>query len=282
MTSSNTSGSETMNNGKSNFWSLIVIGAIILISVTYAAVTIHCPNSVQSYILHVLLSLGAGFLGACIPGKITIRTAGKNMFGGVACFFLVFTVNPTQYFAQTADCDFKTVTLIVVVHGEKGIQDILLRSQGQVMLDILPDAERSSGARRSEPINYEGQALFEGIPVGSKVKCSVEFSEQYHVVKPDTTYTVYPQSKIFLKVALAGLDKISGRVFYLGNPLSETRVLLSDLVAKTDSNGFYKIIIPKNYQQKQQTLTFIKSGYPTKKIEAYPETCSPCDVDLGN
>jgi hypothetical protein len=53
--------------------------------------------------------------------------------------------------------------LTVFVHGEGGLQDLVLRNSGDVLLDL-------NGDRRRQPIGAEGQAYFQRSRQPSKVK----------------------------------------------------------------------------------------------------------------
>ena len=185
------------------------------------------------------------------------------------CFF----TNPIGQFKPDL-CDPKT-SVTVFVHGKKGKQDLILRQQGYVIMNIKDEMKKVS-------INENGQAFFQNLGVGEGVHLNIDFSEPYKSLYPDSTYIIQPNGDIYLAVALEGLNKVHGKVLFDDSPLAGVTVNLptkdSNFLVTTSVTGDFSIDIPEKMQTKTYKVWFIKDGYKAKSYNAYPETGQPMMV----
>lgn len=145
----------------------------------------------------VLLPLGlavAGFLFGALRSFAFYRS---NALGGVlelggpvVVFGLVvlggFLLVPPQ----------ESFSVTVFVHGEGGVQNVPLRGEGYVLLDLGPD-------RRSEAIAGKGEAHFSGIPArfrGQEVPIGLE-ADGFSPADPNTRQRLGEES-LYLAVKL--------------------------------------------------------------------------------
>ncbi|MBK9014712.1 MAG: hypothetical protein IPM82_11890 [Saprospiraceae bacterium] len=165
------------------------------------------------------------------------------------------------------------MNLTVFVHGKGGPQDMVLRKQGYVLMDVR------GGERKKSSINDNGEAYFQNLRLGDTVRLSVDFSERYEATHPDSLYVIHEDGRIYLEVALQGLDRIYGTVIWKENPLPGVFVSIgSTLVDTTDNNGAYEIHIPEAQQRKEQEVKFVKSGFKMQLKKALPQTLEPLNV----
>jgi hypothetical protein len=156
----------------------------------------------------------------------------------------------------------------VFVHGEKGKQDIILQ-KGSVILDV-------KGIRVESQINENGQAFFQNLHVGDQIRLDIKFSEHYRAIFPDSVYTIEADRPIYLEVALPGIDKVKGTVFYKDLPLDDVLIKLDTLIATTDKTGGFVIYIPEELQKNNgYSVFFMKEGFESKVVSAFPQTGEP-------
>ena len=174
-----------------------------------------------------------------------------------------------------ADAPF---ALTVFVHGKSGRQDMVLRQQGEVVIDF------PGGERRSAPIRENGEAFFQSLPPsfqGEKVRLNVDFSEPYKSLFPDSLYVLLPGEQIYLPVALLGLDKIAGTVIWKNAPLPDVAVSIGAAVSDTtDASGSYELHIPEAAQKKEQEVRFFKPGFKMLLKSKFPQDGEPLNVAM--
>jgi hypothetical protein len=145
--------------------------------------------------------------------------------------------------------------LTVYVHGKAGPQELVLRGQGSVMLDL-------GGDRRSEPIGEKGQAIFPEIPAnfrGQIVKISLDDFE-YELADPDPRRRLDGTS-LYLPVRKKPTH-FAGRVQdEEGNPVAGATVSIADLSATTNAIGRFDILITSDRRQEELPFQAIANGY---------------------
>ena len=108
----------------------------------------------------------------------------------------------------------ESLMLTVLVHGPAGKDDLILRDQGEVMLDI-------GDARYHQPINHEGEATFKAIPglyIGDTAFLSLDHPQPYKATHPKTSYRLGKGNRLYLEVKLTGLTAYSA--MYANTPPS--------------------------------------------------------------
>lgn len=186
-----------------------------------------------------------------------------SIIGGVSVPLCLIFFDPISMYNQAHD--HQRVGITVFVHGKKSKMDMVLQQNGYVLMERYGD-------RTTKPISENGDAHFENLLLGDKVRLDIKFSEPYHAVYKDSVYTIDQSGKIYLLVALEGIDEISGMVLYKDNPLPGVIVETGDLKDTTNEIGQFKIKIPELLQTKKYEVWFIKKGFKTKRVPAYPQT----------
>lgn len=155
--------------------------------------------------------------------------------------------------------DVAGLNFTVFVHGPEGIDDLILKNQGKVVLDLKSD-------RKVASINEKGEATFKGIPTyfnNKRVKIFIEHSQPYRPAFLDSLYMISNGEAINLQVKLYNTDNLYGNVIdsQTGKGVDSVRVSIRDAHAFTDNHGYYQLEIPLKYQKKFQNVRFEKAGY---------------------
>jgi hypothetical protein len=164
--------------------------------------------------------------------------------------------------------DTSTFALTVYVHGNKSKQDIVLKNQGEVMIDL--EAERLK-----KKIGEDGNAYFPSIPAefhNQHVPITI-IAEGFELAKPETKYLLTGKS-IYLEITRDdSLAKVFGTVQdEKGKLLGNVLIRIGELQTKTREDGYFKLEIPLDQQQDQQTLVASKDGYHVWENFIYPST----------
>jgi len=199
-----------------------------------------------------------------------------GILGGIAEFS---GISLTDIFTGSGTDDTFTVT--VFVHGKKGIDDRILKNQGQVILGLRTNEMPSS-------INEKGEATFKEIPMsfkGKSVPIRIEHPQPYRATQPDSLYRLEPNAAIYLEVALEGTNRIFGKVmdFETEQWLDSVRVSVEDIATYTDQYGWFELFIPEDRQRKFQRVSFYKRGYQIEDLDSIPvHTQQQIDISLKN
>jgi hypothetical protein len=129
-------------------------------------------------------------------------------------------------------------SVTVYVHGEQGVQGIVLRNSGHVVMDLGPD-------RRSEAIGEKGEAHFAGIPSsfrGQEVPVWVESED----IEPGPAIKQRLEgSSLYVTVRPRAL-RISGHVQDEGRmPVAGAAIQVADITAKTDASGYFSLDVSR-------------------------------------
>jgi hypothetical protein len=152
-------------------------------------------------------------------------------------------------------------TVTIKVHGLKGVNDVVLGGHGEVQLVL-------KGHEISSKINESGLAIFHNIPFEYK-NLNVPIAlinvgdESYQLLNVNNTVQLKPDSVIFLKIKLIGIDTVKGSVFdnETSHPIKGAIVTVAQISDTTDNNGNYCIPIPIQKQAKRLDIKAIKLGY---------------------
>lgn len=185
---------------------------------------------------------------------------------------LVFTISIYSIYLYDKGGMDNSYQVTVLVHGEKGKDDLILPNRGKVKL-IYGDANVV------ETINNKGEATFKQVPAAffqENATVEILFSdpdgEPYRAAHPDSLYKLSKNKYISLEVKLSGLNSIRGvvRDFETGDPVDSVRI--SILGSETFSNryGEYLLEIPKEQQRKFQTVRAFKENYIPYEVADVP------------
>lgn len=237
------------------------------------AALFNCPTEAQYVVLRGATALTFGGLGSFFLGSLKLNFKGIEAGGALAFAVIGFLWNPAEGFVGK-NCN-EPFSVTVFVHGKGGRQDMILRQQGEVLMDL-------AGERRSELIRENGQAFFQNLPPsyqGKQVSLNVDFSEPYKSIYPDSLFPLKPGEQIYLPVALQGLDRIFGTVIWKEKPLPGVVVSIGNALSDTtDANGAYELRIPEAQQHKEQEVKFVKTGYKLLMKKALPQVQEPLNV----
>jgi hypothetical protein len=253
-----------------------ITGFSLLAITLLIVLLIKCPTQMQYFIIYALVGIGMALVLAKSAGRARFSVKLWNwcvgLGGGVALPFILFFTNPVGKF-KPDNCSSKQ-SVTVFVHGKKGKQDMILRQQGYVVMDI-------GAERKKATINENGEAYFQNLQVGDNVRLNIDFSEPYKSIYPDSVYNIDEEGRIYLPVALEGIEKVKGIVLYDDKPLEGVTVRIDmseSLSATTDVAGNFVIPIPDSLQNKKYTVWFIKTGFKAISKDAYPQTGIPLSV----
>lgn len=155
-------------------------------------------------------------------------------------------------------------SLTVFVHGAAGPQDVVLRRQGSVMLDL-------GGERRNEPIGDKGQAIFSEVPAsfkGKKVNVALD-AEGYELAEPES------QRKLVGASLYLAVRKKAGRILGLvrdeaGVPRGGATITVAGLTTRSDRAGNFAITIPGDLLKGELSLQVVADGYPPWRETVVP------------
>jgi hypothetical protein len=246
-----------------------LLGLLLILLTALITLLIQCPSNSQVLSLYILFGTGIGlvFVKSVERSAFFYRLADIRfkLGGAVAFIFLLIWYNPIERYKANS-CN--ALSVAVFVHGKKGKQDLILRQQGDVIMDV-------NGERKRHSIDENGQATFQNLHVGDEVRLSIDFSEPYHSLSPDSVYRITTDGRIYMAVALQGIDRVKGKVLTGDYALPGVSVQIDTLHTLTDSSGFFMLIIPEALQASQYQVWFSKQGYHTVSINAFPQTGLP-------
>lgn len=170
-------------------------------------------------------------------------------------------------------------TLTVLVHGKEGKDDLILKDQGKVIMDI--------GISRPEAsINDKGEATFKELPsgyIGKRALISIKHPQPYFPVDRNREYELKEDKSIYLEVELKGINKVQGRVIDFENeqPLDNVRISYKGIATQSDGYGWYELNIPPEMQAKFIKMNFYKEGYKLESIDSIaPHTQQEVEISL--
>jgi hypothetical protein len=145
--------------------------------------------------------------------------------------------------------------LTVYVHGLSGRQDIVLRGQGHVLLDI-------GGLRRTAAIGENGEAVFPEIPANfrrKEINIGLD-ADGYELANPNNEIRLDGTS-VYLKVRKKP-GAIAGRVQdETGKPLVGVSITVAGITTLSDATGNFGLEIPGDKIQPSLTLKAVASEY---------------------
>jgi len=246
----------------------IWIGVGLLIAIILLVLLIPCPSKSQYLVFRIVIALAAAGIATVIPGVIDVKIPnGITAGGAIAIFALIYFFDPASTVAENK-CVEETFALTVFVHGPQGKEDKILRGQGEVCVYLNSNPEKVK-------IDEDGKAIFTEISptfLNSKVRITVQHPQPYQSTHPDSLYLLQPNGVIYLETALNNIDRIFGRVTDATNddPLDSVKVIIKDVYTFSNTDGWFQMEVPKQWQSKFQRVSFSKKGYARQDIDSIP------------
>jgi hypothetical protein len=188
---------------------------------------------------------------------VTMSALG-TAFGGV------LIKNNWGYWKPTQARSEEDLTVTVLVHGEAGPHDLLLRNVGVVWMTLGSD-------RRQESIGDKGQADFKNVPAsfrGQEVPISIE-AQGFEMVRPSERYRLSGAS-IDVTVRRRAA-RFAGRVQdKAGKPISDAVVSVAGMSVTTDIAGHFELTVPGDRLRPGLSLQVDAAGYATSQTEITP------------
>jgi hypothetical protein len=158
--------------------------------------------------------------------------------------------------------------IIVFVHDEGGIHELIPKDSGEVCMELGPEVRR-------QEIGPNGSVYFTNIPPiyrGQPVQVWVD-SKQFESVNQEQRQPLKGDS-IQLAVGKK-VGKISGRVQDAGDdgaPIPNAKLNLDGLPGTTDSGGHFEFVIPGDRLRLQMEIEITANGYELARYTVVPNS----------
>lgn len=266
LTEDNSQGINPNNNYNKT---LLLLGTFFILLVFLTTLFLPCPNDLQYTTFRTILSIGAAGVAAVIPGFFEFKY--KNIIrsgGAIGVFALVYLLNPALA-GSVNNCASQNYSIILIPTQKKLIYDSDFHStlSMQIGNDII-----------SKEIDNNGIVDFKNIPASQKNKehridlnlkgwqfvkskskrlsITVEGSESSIEIEPDNSL-----SKLFGQVK----DEEDNFLEDVTINIKSGKVLV-----QTDNKGRFDMIIPFEFQDKEQQLMVYKEGFEMWRRKVYP------------
>jgi hypothetical protein len=246
-----------------------VIGTVLLLFFILKADDLIAQGISEKVFYVLLLPLGlsaSAFLFGAMRSYAHYK--GKQLggileLGGPVVLFIIVVAGGFKLVPDTS-----SFSLTVYVHGSQGRQDMALRNEGKVIIDLGND-------RRIKDIGSQGEVHFSGIPArfrNQQVSVTID-AQGFEVVDSNKLYRLN-SSPLYVAVKRDdSLSRVSGIVRdeeYL--PLKDVTIRIGSVKTTTNEDGYFTLTIPLEQQKPQQTLTAFRQGYELWEEFVYPET----------
>lgn len=247
----------------------LAIGIFLILLTAFFVFQFPCPSVSIAWWIRLMSAAGIAAFVYYMSGTIEASLSqGIKGTGSLILLVILYLLNPIGGILGQ-DCILE-VPVTVFVLDEK--EDLALRQKGHVLMDYR-------GERKRKEIGENGEAFFSNLSIGEKVRLSIDFSEPYKPLRPDSLYTIDKTGKIYLHVTLQHLDRIFGKVLFKDQPLPDVTIAIGTALRDTtDALGYYDLTIPLAFQRKEQEVMFYKKGFKTLTKRAYPQTNDPLNV----
>jgi hypothetical protein len=98
-------------------------------------------------------------------------------------------------------------------------------------------------------------------------------------------YAIRPDESIYIDIKSDGLDTIKGFIEDVKyRPIANVMIMTEGITSKSDSNGYFLVVIPLEKQKRRVTMSFFKPGYSTEirsEIQVTKQS-KPMPVTLHN
>jgi hypothetical protein len=153
----------------------------------------------------------------------------------------------------------KPFNVNVIVHGNKGMTDHVLKNTGTLTLSY---GQQTVNAK----INENGEAFFKEIPAAYKddsaiVQLTNLNGLPYKLSCGDDCKILLSPANAYLEVKATGLDSIKGQVTAEGYALKDALVIVKGISVTSDESGNFLLIVPEDKQELRQQVNVTKPGY---------------------
>ncbi|WP_129350453.1 Ig-like domain-containing protein [Solidesulfovibrio carbinolicus] len=226
-------------------------------------VRLGLARSIYYIILCILAASVAGFLFGILPSSGTYEgdvLGGKLKLGGAVVGFALVLVG--GYVFRPLE-DF---SVIIYVHGEKGRNDLVLKSKGVVLLDVK--------GRRSEAIDAKGQVHFSGLSSSYREKEVVVSLEGVDFEPINSSVSL--SEEVYLAVRPMTCI-VSGTVQDEdGNPISNAKVTLDRVTLHSDESGYFVATLSSDLAMKSELSMVVEAyGFSVWRGRLIPRGKSP-------
>jgi hypothetical protein len=228
---------------------LALLGAAMIIVFGEKLVGFGLVNQIY-YV--VLVALGLGAAGA-------LFAATRSKAGALGIFLLVLGAG--IYFSPGQ----KPFGLTVFVHGPGGPQDLILRNQGRVAIDLGPD-------RRVEQIGEKGSAFFAGIPPDYRGKSIPVSVMADGFARTDGSALRLTGESLYVPVRKQGVLLSGVIVDEARDPVPNATVQVAGQTAKTNESGRFELLIPGQLVKEEMTLDVRAEGFVSQTLPVVPNS----------
>jgi hypothetical protein len=214
----------------------------------------------------VLVALGVGAAGALFAGTRSMaRYRGQSTWGTLelggppVIFFLVLGAG--IYFSPGQ----RPFGLTVFVHGPGGPQDLILRNQGNVAIDLGAD-------RRVEQIGEKGSAFFAGIPPDYRGKSIPVSVMADGFARTDGSSLRLTGESLYVPVRKQGVLLSGVIVDEAREPVPNATVQVAGQTAKTNGSGRFELSIPGDLVKEEMTLDIRADGFVSQTVAVVPNS----------
>lgn len=231
-------------------WKVELLVSLGLIGNLYYIVLLPLSLAASGFLFAVLRSY-AVYTGKVLGGTLELGGPIVAAVGVVIAGF--WLPKPAEAFSVT-----------VLVHGEAGPHDLVLRNIGVVWMTLGPDP-------RQERIGDKGQADFKNLPAsfrGQEVPVSVE-AEGFEIVRPSEKYRLSGTSiDVTVRRKTA---RLAGRVQdEAGKPVLDAVVSVAGTSVKTDATGYFELIVSGDHLKPELSVQVDAAGCATRRTMAVP------------
>lgn len=256
-------------------YSKYILPSLLMFTAVCFALYIPCPTNTLKFILYTVTSISVALFfpqsaKTAVLDLSKILNITFKVAGSIALSLILYVWDPISHFGEDkCGLGLKETVIFIEVRNESGEIVRQLKEKGSVV--FTP----KSGLSRTYNIDSHGMSTISNVHQGDTFKLSVEFSEPYENVSPDSLYIVRPDSTYKLKIWLKGSDLVYGTVLFNQKPLPDVRVTVEntplDLTDSTDTYGRFKIPIPKTLRSNRYSLLFAKDGFLIERQPATPQ-----------
>jgi hypothetical protein len=171
----------------------------------------------------------------------------------------------------------KPFNVVVFTHGSKGKQDIVKLEDTKLIIDF-------KGDRRISEVGKEGQNNFNEVPAnfwGRELTIGLQ-GKNYELVKPNEIYKVSDEP-IYVEIkSNCSSCTVEGIVQTYTSFIPNAVASIGSQTATTDSNGYFKIIVPPNKEDKEYAVTITLNGKIVSQKYVTPNPKQPAEFLIEN
>jgi hypothetical protein len=258
----------------------LFVAIFLIIGLGFLVYFLPCPTDIAYIYFKVVISLAAASFSAILLGFIRItHSFGKTIVtagGGFAIFLIVFKLTPSLIDTR-GKCAQDMFVYTFFLRDSTGASIKNLR--GKVTLQ-LGNNSVSDSIRNSESIDIKGIA---SIFKDSLVRIELQ-SEGWCFMDtklPNSSVRLTNDNATLKLIPDETLCCIEGRIKNEnGVKLSNAKIILNDIVVKSDLNGWFRIVIPPYMRKVSQQLEISREDYKSSTVEVFPASKEPFTIIL--